>query len=534
MARVSVLVLAFNRSVTAEMKIELAAPGVLTTPFKHKPSAHQLAIFNWVSKGTGSAIINAVAGSGKSTTIKQCLRYIPGLTDMSNVAAKTFHGLGLGAVSKRLGKFPTLDDAKLHRLLRDRRDSKVDDALRSGDNARAEAADTEYRLYSKFVAKLVSHAKLAGIGPLVDDTPRAWLDIIEHQDMFLDDADATEDRAVEIAREVLAASNEVALTGDIDFDDQIYLPLLWRLRLWGNDWVFIDEAQDTSPVRRALAKLALRPGGRLIAVGDPKQAIYGFAGASSDSLDRIKADFNCIELPLTVSYRCPQAVCARVNAAMPNIPFSVAVGAAAGQDVSMSVAKAVLHLGAGDVILCRQTAPLVSLAFDLIGAGIGCKVAGKEIAEGLVALVKRQKAKGIEALIEKLLAWRDREVSKFTTQGKEGKAESVMDRIACITTVIDRLHERERTIPALIAKLESMFSDDAKGLLVLSTIHRLKGAEFRNVAILAPELMPSKWARQAWQYEQEINLMYVAWTRAKNMLIELTDTRLMEKQRAAQ
>ena len=33
--------------------------------------------------------------------------------------------------------------------------------------------------------------------------------------------------------------------------------------------------------------------------------------------------------------------------------------------------------------------------------------------------------------------------------------------------------------------------------------------------------MPSKWARQAWQQAQEINLMYVAVTRAKAELVEV-------------
>jgi ATP-dependent exoDNAse (exonuclease V) beta subunit len=31
--------------------------------------------------------------------------------------------------------------------------------------------------------------------------------------------------------------------------------------------------------------------------------------------------------------------------------------------------------------------------------------------------------------------------------------------------------------------------------------------------------MPSKWARQDWQKEQERNLMYVAYTRAKRHLV---------------
>lgn len=94
----------------------------------------------------------------------------------------------------------------------------------------------------------------------------------------------------------------------IDFDDMVYLPLVFKLRLFPQDWVLIDEAQDTNPTRRALAARMLKPGGRVIAVGDPRQAIYGFTGADNDALEQIAAQFSCKRMPLTVSYRCPQAV----------------------------------------------------------------------------------------------------------------------------------------------------------------------------------------------------------------------------------
>ena len=77
-----------------------------------------------------------------------------------------------------------------------------------------------------------------------------------------------------------------------------------------------------------------------------------------------------------------------------------------------------------------------------------------------------------------------------------------------------------RSFEACLATLESMF-DDAKeaGKLTLSTVHKAKGKEYPTVLILRPELMPSRAARQDWQWDQEINLMYVACTRAKSTLI---------------
>ena len=44
------------------------------------------------------------------------------------------------------------------------------------------------------------------------------------------------------------------------------------------------------------------------------------------------------------------------------------------------------------------------------------------------------------------------------------------------------------------------------------------------MAILSPELMPSKWARQEWQAEQEQNLIYVTDTRTMETLFILQGT----------
>ena len=94
------------------------------------------------------------------------------------------------------------------------------------------------------------------------------------------------------------------------------------------------------------------------------------------------------------------------------------------------------------------------------------------------------------------------------------------DRVACILTIAERLDENNRTVPALIARIEALFSE-VNGVITLSTVHKAKGREWRRVAILAPELMPSKWARQDWQQKQEENLMYVARTRAIEHLMYL-------------
>ena len=779
----SVQFFAFNTAIAKELNERIqalakaeakAARHDPNPPFT--PSAYQARIFEWLAKGKGSAIVRAVAGSGKTTTCINGLRYIPGI-DLANARASTFHSAGFSTLRRKLGNSINVDSRKMWHVLNTRVDSK-------------ELSPEELDLYGAFVVKLVSYAKGEGIGALEPDAPEAWERLIDHYDLSLDSEDASEERAIALARQALTWSNEIAESERlIDFDDQLYLPLLWRLKFWQNDFVIVDESQDTNPVRRAIIKLALRPGGRLMAVGDecqpvgtlvekaeksgrfnvhrrhlvpietlevgdyvtafnfkdsrayarkilgkttrtiaetlisvtamgktsrytqnhiclarhrkhwyctylmkrgntfrvgmsalwnkqvgagpllrlraedadalwildvfptrreaiiaeqavtiryglPQlmfteksgalitqaaldqlwanidntekakgalaafgrlleypyftkqdnlhaslkrphrvracnllrssevmlrdgtwaeseigqevfsgevvsldvekehnyfadgilthncQSVYGFTGASTDAMKLIKQEFSCIDLPLTVSYRCSKAVIERAQTLVPYI--EAAPGAKQGSVSELPLVDTLAMLSDKDAILCRNTAPLLELAFQIIAQGRGCFVAGRDIGRGLIGLIEKQKAKGIERLLEKLAAYQEREVAKFTAKGEEHKAESLSDRIDCIRIVIKHLPETSRTIPALVAKIESMFSDNGNNL-TLSTMHKSKGREWNNVAIYRPELCPSRWARQEWQQEQERNLLYVAWTRAKVNLIEIEE-----------
>jgi len=101
----------------------------------------------------------------------------------------------------------------------------------------------------------------------------------------------------------------------IDFDDMLYLPLRSKCTFDKKNYVFVDEAQDTNGVQRALLRrmLAPPPHGRLIAVGDPSQAIYGFRGADANAMSALREEFSAVVMPLSVSYRCSRAVVAEAQ-----------------------------------------------------------------------------------------------------------------------------------------------------------------------------------------------------------------------------
>jgi hypothetical protein len=156
----------------------------------------------------------------------------------------------------------------------------------------------------------------------------------------------------------------------------------------------------------------------MIFVGDPCQAIYGFTGADSDAMDQLRAATNAITLPLTVTYRCPKAIVAEANKLVPDI--------VAHEDAPQGIVRSIEYdgmfgenLSKDDVVLCRNTAPLVQLAYTFLAKGIACRVEGRAIGEGLAKLAKRWKLSGLAALLTKLEDFEAKQ--SVYVQGPRGK-----------------------------------------------------------------------------------------------------------------
>lgn len=262
--------------------------------------------------------------------------------------------------------------------------------------------------------------------------------------------------------------------------------------------------------------------GRIIFVGDERQAIYGFAGADADSVARIKSEFNCTVMPLSVTYRCPKAIVAEANTVFPG-KLQAHETAPDGKVSSLDClsgydALFATSLTVSDAILCRKTAPLVELAFTLIRRNIPCHVEGRDIGQGLIKLATRWKVKNVAALADRLAAYKEKEVAKLVAKGKETAADALADRVDTLFVLMEGCD----TVDCVKAKILSLFQDtygNSKPSLTLATVHRSKGREWDRVFILGyRQFMPSRMARQAWQMEQERNLQYVAITRAKKEL----------------
>jgi superfamily I DNA/RNA helicase len=475
-------------------------------------STYQQDIFSFIQSGTGSATIEAVAGSGKTTTIVEALSRCNGSTiflafnkaiaeelKKRGVNARTFHSLTYSIVTRHKGT-RTVNPDKLWNL--------VNEYL----------GDRDAEIYGSFIVRLVGLARQAGVGCLVHDTDEVWADIVDHHDLEPDSEEAVMSRAIALARKLLQASNA---SPEVDFDDLLYIPVLEGLTLPKFDFVFVDEAQDTNAIQRALLRKLTHDATRIIAVGDPAQAIYGFRGADSESMQLIAADFNCTTLPLTVSYRCPRAVVEYARRWVQHI--EAAPGASEGAVTSLGDSWSNELFRQDDLVVCRTTKPLVALAYRLIKARIGARILGREIGNGLKSLIKRMRAKGIDGLLTKLAVYTAREIEKAKARGQDSKAAAIEDKTDTVLVLISSLSENDRTIPALLAAIDALFSD-SKSMVTLATIHKSKGLEAGRVIWLNSSQCPAKWARREWQQQQELNLCYVATTRAINELVLIEDS----------
>jgi superfamily I DNA/RNA helicase len=494
------------------------------------PSKFQSAVFNWAIEGEGNAVISAVAGSGKTTTLVELLKRVSGSaivlafnkkiqTEMdiklkkNNLIAEasTVHALCFSAYRKANPRVK-LENRKVRMILENN------------------LSEDDFGLYSGVATKLVALAKDDGAGifwPISDVSE--WQRLMVHHDLELE-AEANLERAIEISQKTLEVNNLEKDT--IDFSDMVYLTILRGYTLPKYNWVLVDECQDLSRLRQAVCKALDNGTTRYIFVGDRGQAIYGYTGADATALDNLIADYKATELPLSVSYRCATSVIKHAQTFYP--PIEAAPEAEAGSVTELaynllSENPQSLNLSYRDAILCRTNAPLLRTAFSLIKKGVACRIEGRDIAQGLINVIGKWKVKTLDALENRLSDYLARETQKAVTKGNEGLAGVITDKVDCIRACMEKCYAEGKTrVDDLKSLIDSMFSnaDDKttrRDLLTLCSVHKSKGLEWERVFLLGrQDFMPSKWAKKDWMKVQETNLIYVAITRAKRDLVEVT------------
>lgn len=494
------------------------------------PSAYQAKIFDFIAHGEGNGLAEAVAGSGKTTTVVAGAGLIstPGLflafnrSIADNLAEKlagtrmtssTIHRHGFAAIRFNCDRVK-VDGKKYAKML----DKIQDAAIHTMTSAERDAVKADGFPRAE-ILKLVNLARL-------DVLDAEGLDFTG--DMFQLAAKHSIDWAPELDSFVAKAVRSLMRQGakalaSIDFTDMVWVPVVRSFRPKRYDWIFVDECQDISAAARHLIHASTGRDGRILFVGDRRQAVYGFAGADSESFAKIIEEFACTVLPLSVCYRCPTSVLDRARAYCPQI--EARPGATEGTVKPCTKAGLVDEARDGDMVLCRRTAPLIGLCFELIAGGKPACVRGRAIGENLISTARKAaKGRPWAQFPEGLDAWLDKEQAKVRRRYKdadraEERCEQLADQAECVRVVYAR--SDAGSINELAEAIEEIFSDDRESI-TLSTIHRAKGLEADRVAILEHESLGlARAGAREWQAEQERNLAYVAITRAKSVLFEV-------------
>jgi hypothetical protein len=484
-------------------------------------TAEQEAVIAYGKGSKRNLLVSALAGSAKTTTLVALARALPLEPTLSvafnkkislemaarmpsHIDCRTLNSIGAGVWTKRLGRRAVLNKDKMYDLIKLQSD-KYDGSdkafitdnfgafLRTARMAKA-FGYIPNGIYKNLGKALMEEEFFDAIAPHLDFEPDGFF--------------------MKVINDVVNISIAKSYEGEIDFDDQLYMPTLFGGEFPKYPIVLVDEAQDLSPLNHEmLTKLV---GKRLIAVGDQNQAIYGFRGAHASSMEAMREQFDMDELTLSTSFRCPIQVVKKAQRLVPHMNWweHAIEGFVDHRDYWTSD-----DIPEGSAIICRTNAPLFAMGMKMIKKGRGVKIHGNELGP---AIIKQMKKLGELNMTQTAVLNAIDDWEKEQLEGaRESRRAVIHDRADCFRVFCADTN----TLAEAIAFAEHIFA--AGGNVNLMTGHKSKGLEFDTVFHLDPWRLPSKYARIAaesgdfTQLQQERNLQYVIVTRSKKEYFEV-------------
>lgn len=313
--------------------------------------------------------------------------------------------------------------------------------------------------------------------------------------------------AVNTAHEAMAHTLRLAKSGqlkEVGYDDMPWLPVACNWAKKSFERILVDEFQDQSPCQiELLARLAgygvehLSEGdcppnyAQIILVGDIAQAIYGFRGATGENARNFIARIGAIELPLMLSYRLPQSAVPLLRPFWPAL--EVPATNPEGSINSLLLGKLEGTCEAGDFVISRTNAPLVSIAIRFLCSGRKAMVVGRDIGQTLISLLKKIEGKRTfkdhTDFLSRLEDWEARESTKVAGKKSTEKArEQALQAVADKAKVFRALAGNCESPREIYTQIEALFLDVSAtnaDFIRCSTVHKCKGREAKNVFILA-------------------------------------------------
>lgn len=476
-------------------------------------SSYSLAIFEAYEKTRNSLFIEATSGSGKTTNLVELLKRTPSTKKVlfvafnksiaeelksrvpSFVECSTLHSKGLKILMSNLRFRMKLNENKTFQMAKKTLDL-------------SEMKDKESYKYLFDLQAIWNALRLKMSKDYARAIPEICIErAIDFQDRMLEDVEDIEKEWLKRAKKISAGEFEM------DFCDMLYLPviLLAETDFPKYDVIFWDEIQDGNPLQKVLVERMIKSRGRYVGAGDREQILYNFLGSDISVYNSFRDKEGTISLPLSISYRCAKSIVREAKKVFPN-KIEAWENAEEGVVRKGEVSEARIN----DFVLCRNNKPLVEVFIQLMKLGTPAVIKGKDIGENLLSIVgKINKKEDLdEILYQKLLDLQAKGIPLKVAMNTDTYL--ILEEKVSILKILFNVWP---TVEELSEQIQRIFSEDIKGKVVLSTIHKSKGLETDRVFFLNEELIPSdKAVTENAKYAEQC-LRFVAITRARKELI---------------
>ncbi len=478
------------------------------------PSPEQSAIFDLWDNTNKNVYCDAKAGSGKSTTLVWMMSRLrkPGgmlafATDIVNdikprcapwITVKTAHAFGYASLYShyKTRLIVDSDGVKVANILKRQPCLDPNRAMQLGMDIQTILSQV------REVKRLIGLMKLTMTHE--EDTIGIML-LIKKFGIEIDDIDSIIQCLPDVFNEILKTPTY------IDFEDMMWIPLRLGLPIPKFDVLYCDEVQDFNNLM--IEYVNAMAGGKIVKVGDRRQAIYGFAGSNTKSVDSLVSKFSSETLPLNVCYRCDKNIISLAQTIVPEI----AAFEGNGMGVVNDDVKAIDHtMPDGSMILCRRNAPLIKPAFKLLKEGRKAIIKGRDIGSGIKDLIDKTGKNAVNEILDAVENITAERIAKLAS--RKSFNPSQMDMITDQRDAVFALSEDCDNASQIKVKIDLIFKQEGRGI-ILSSIHRSKGLEADNVTIIDygnVRLNHDKMSEE--DHTQEANLQYVGITRAKHRL----------------
>lgn len=339
---------------------------------------------------------------------------------------------------------------------------------------------------------------------------------------------------LEVIKRVMEIGKNQLMNGMMDFDDQIWGPVAMNIQPTETyDAVYVDECQDLTISKIKLAMMACTPGqGKMMLAGDPRQAIFGFAGADSNSYTTCKDLTGATEYPMTFSWRFGDRIAEFSREIVPEL-----IGKNPTSEDVVEYANIIPQtVDENTAIVARTNAELVATAIMMLKADIPANMKSNKLGwEMLKAFDNLNKDMSYEwsqfpmTLYAYWLTATDAMREKGVSKRKIGLFEEALDCLKIAYKKTDAANKAQ-----FRDEIETIFkrTDGTH----LTTAHGGKGGEWDVVYVINPgkfrefatnhanKIRGGKATEESyWVVIQETNALYVAQTRAKNRMYLLPE-----------